>query len=258
MVIANLFPNGTSELFNWKGIAFDGTIWEINKTVLMSIISTLICLTLFIYGGRKRALVPSGMQNVAEVSYEFIDKGIATEVIGHDGHKWTPFLGTMFFWLFFINIWSTFPFFQYPATSRIAIPILLAMVTYFTFIIVGFVKQGPLYMIKAIFPPGVPWPIYILVTPIELISKFVVRPISLAVRLFANMFAGHILLTLFALMTAALVEMNSGWYQAIIAILPFFGLVFMVAFELLVAFLQAYIFTTLTAVYIAESSSEEH
>ena len=97
MVIANLFPHGISELFNWKGLAFDGTIWEINKTAMMTLISTAICLGLFVIGGRKKALVPTGVQNVAEVSYEFIDKGIASEVIGHDGHKWTPFLGTIFF-----------------------------------------------------------------------------------------------------------------------------------------------------------------
>lgn len=258
MVIASLFPHGISELFNWQGIAFDGTFFEINKTVIMTIVSTAICLVFFMVGGRKQALVPTGVQNVAEVSYEFIDKGIATEVIGHDGHKWTPLLGTMFFWLFFINIWSTIPLIQYPASSRIAIPLILCLVSYFTFITVGFIKQGPLYIFKAIFPPGVPKALYILVTPIEFISKFLVRPISLAVRLFANMFAGHILLTLFALMTAALVEMNSGPYQAVLALLPFLGLVFMTAFELLVAFLQAYIFTTLTAVYIAEASSEEH
>ena len=256
--LASLFPHGISELFNWRAIAFDGTIFEINKTVVMSLISTVICLLLFIVGGRKKALVPTGMQNIAEVSYEFVEKGIATEIMGHDGRKWTPFLGTMFFWLFFINIWSTVPFVMYPATSRIAIPIILCLVSYVTFIGVGFYKQGPFYILKAIFPPGVPKAIAPLVAVIELVSKFAVRPFSLAIRLFANMFAGHILLALFALMTAALVEMNSGWYQGVLAVFPFFGLLFMIAFELLVAFLQAYIFTTLTAVYIAESASAEH
>lgn len=258
MVIANLFPNGISELFNWKGFVFDGTIWEINKTALMSMVSTVICLSLFIIGSRKKALVPTGVQNIVEVSYEFIDKGIAFEVMGEDGRKWSPFLGTMFFWLFFVNIWGTVPFVYYPGTSRIALPLMLALVSYFTFIIVGFIKQGPLYIFKAIFPPGVPKALYILVTPIEFISKFLVRPISLAVRLFANMFAGHILLALFVTMCSELVAHNSGWYQVPLAILPLLGLLFMTAFELLVAFLQAYIFTTLTAVYIAESSSEEH
>lgn len=153
---------------------------------------------------------------------------------------------------------GTVPFVYYPGTSRIALPLMLALVSYFTFIIVGFIKQGPLYIFKAIFPPGVPKALYILVTPIEFISKFLVRPISLAVRLFANMFAGHILLALFVTMCSELVAHNSGWYQVPLAILPLLGLLFMTAFELLVAFLQAYIFTTLTAVYIAESSSEEH
>lgn len=221
-------------------------------------VSTVICLSLFIIGSRKKALVPTGVQNIVEVSYEFIDKGIAFEVMGEDGRKWSPFLGTMFFWLFFVNIWGTVPFVYYPGTSRIALPLMLALVSYFTFIIVGFIKQGPLYIFKAIFPPGVPKALYILVTPIEFISKFLVRPISLAVRLFANMFAGHILLALFVTMCSELVAHNSGWYQVPLAILPLLGLLFMTAFELLVAFLQAYIFTTLTAVYIAESSSEEH
>ena len=224
----------------------------------MAIISTVICLSIFVIGGRKRALVPAGAQNVAEVGYEFIDKGIAHEVIGHEGTKWTPFLGTIFFWLFFINIWGTFPFVYYPASSRIAIPALLSVTTYLVFLVAGFVKQGPLYIFKQIFPPGVPKPLYILIAPIEFVSKFLVRPFSLAVRLFANMFAGHILLALFVVMTSELVAAHSGAYQIPLAILPFFGLVFMTAFELLVAFLQAYIFTMLSAVYIAESVSGEH
>lgn len=259
MTIASLFPHGVAELFNWKPLLFEDSFYELNKVGVLALVSTVICLSIFILGGRKQALVPAGIQNVAEVGYEFIDKGISQEVIGHhDGHKWTPFLGTLFFWLFFINIWSTVPFVQFPATSRIALPLMLGFISYLVFVGTGFVKQGPLYIFKSILPPGVPKALYILIAPIELISKFVVRPISLAVRLFANMFAGHILVALFALMTAALVEMNSGPIQAVYAIAPFVGLTAMIAFEILVAFLQAYIFTTLTAVYIAEASSEEH
>jgi F-type H+-transporting ATPase subunit a len=162
----------------------------------------------------------------------------------------------LFFWIFFINIWSVVPFVQFPATSRFAIPLFLAVMTWVMFIVVGFVKQGPLYIFKAIFPPGVPWPLYILVAPIEFISKFIVRPFSLAVRLFANMVAGHVLLTVFALMCVALFEEGIG--LKVLAVLPFFGLVFMTLFEVLVALLQAYIFTILTAVYVGESMSEEH
>lgn len=258
MTFAALFPHGISELFNWKGIFFDGTPFEINKTVIMVLVSTIICLFIFVYGGRKKSLVPATFQNITEVSYEFVEKEIAVEVMGHDGKKWTSFLGTMFYFLLFINIWSTIPPIIFPASSRIAIPVLLALVSYITFIGVGFYKQGPFYIIKAIFPPGVPKALYILIAPIEFISKFLVRPMSLAVRLFANMFAGHILLTLFTIMVSELVAAKSGLYQIPMAILPFFGLLFMTMFEILVAFLQAYIFTTLTAVYISEASSHEH
>lgn len=224
----------------------------------MVLISTAACLAFFLIGGRKKALVPSGMQNVVEVSYEFIDKEISTEVIGHDGHKWTPFLGTLFFWLFSINMWSTVPVVIFPATSRIAIPLVAAVIVWFVYVIAGFVAQGPKYIINSIFPPGVPWLMYILITPIEIVSVFIVRPASLAIRLFANMFAGHILIALFAIMTSALLEMNSGFYQAILAVFPFIGLVIIIAFEMFVAILQAYIFTTLAAVYIQSSISEEH
>ena len=258
MTFAALFPHGISELFNWKGMYFNDTPFEINKTVIMVFVSVFICLIMFVVNGRKKALITSTGQNVAEVGFEFVDKYISEEIMGHDGRKWTPFLATMFFFLFFINIWSTIPPIIYPASSRIAIPLILAMVSYFVFIGVGMYKQGPFYILKAIFPPGVPKPIYLFIAPIEFISKFVVRPMSLAIRLFANMFAGHILITLFTIMVAELVAHKSGIYQIPLAIMPFLGLIFITIFEILVAFLQAYIFTTLTAVYIAEASSEEH
>lgn len=254
---ASLLPKGITELFLWPAMAGEDKWYAFNKTALMAFVSTAICCVIFIWGSRRKALVPTGMQNIAEAGYEAIEQNISVEVIGaHDGKKWTPFLATLFFWIFFINIWSVVPGIQFPATSRFAIPLFLALQTWLIFIVVGFVKQGPLYIIKAIFPPGVPWPLYILVAPIEFISKFIVRPFSLAVRLFANMVAGHVLLTVFALMVMALLE--SGVALKFVAILPFAGLVFMTVFELLVAVLQAYIFTILTAVYVGESLSEEH
>ncbi len=262
MILAELFPHGVSELFQWKGVAFDNTFYEINKVAIMALVSTSLCVWLFVGGARKKALVPTGVQNAAEMSYELIEEQIAVPVIGdHHGYgkQWTPFLTCTFFFIFFINIWATAPFIQFPATSRFGIPLFLSLVTWLVFIGVGFKHQGPLYILKAIFPPGVPKALYILVAPIEFVSKFLVRPFSLAVRLFANMVAGHILLAVFALMTHELFWVrNSGSIQLLFSPLAFFMLLFMTVFELLVAVLQAYIFTTLTAVYIAESASEEH
>lgn len=259
MVLAELLPN-VNELFEWKGIFFEHTWYEVNKTAIMALISTLLCILLFFVGSRKKKMVPTGLQNVAELGYETVEGQIAVEVMGEEtGRKWAPFLATLFFWIFFINIWSTVPFVYFPATSRIAIPIYLALQTWVIFIFTGFKHQGIGYIKNSLFPPGVPKALYLLVTPIEFVSKVFVRPFSLAVRLFANMTAGHVLLGIFAIMTSQLIlEHNSGAFQIPLGILPFFALVAMTAFEFLVAVLQAYIFTILTAVYVNESIHPEH
>lgn len=260
-MIAALFPNGINELVDWRGIWGANTWYELNKTGLIALTSTAICLFIFVAGTRRKALVPAGLQNVAEAGYEFVEQQIALAAIDDshgDARRWTPFLAMMFFFIFFMNIWSTIPPVQFPATARIVIPVFLAVVAWVTFITVGFVKQGLLYPLKAIFPPGVPIGLYILVTPIEFVSKFLIRPFSLAIRLFANMVAGHVLISVFAIMTEELLRANSGKYQWLFLPLPFFALMAMIAFEILVALLQAYIFVTLTAVYIGESVSPDH
>jgi len=258
LVVGELLPN-INELFEWKGIFSEHTVLEFNKTALMAFISTAMCILLFWLGGRRQALVPVGIQNVAEAGYEAIEENISIAAMGEDGRSWTPFFATLFFWIFFINIWSVIPGIQFPATSRLAIPLFLALVTWVTFIVTGFVKQGPKYFFSNINPTGVPFALKFLVVPIEFFSKYLVRPFSLAVRLFANMTAGHVLLAIFAIMTnELLIVHNSGIYQVIFAPLPFLGLVAFTGFEILVAVLQAYIFTILTAVYVNESVHPEH
>jgi F-type H+-transporting ATPase subunit a len=259
VVLGELLPN-VNELFQWKGILFQHTWYEVNKTAIMALVSTVMCIILFFVGSRKKKMVPTGLQNVAELGYETVEGMIAVEVMGEEtGRKWAPFLATLVFWIFFINIWSTVPFVYFPATSRIAIPIYLALQTWVIFIFTGFKHQGIHYIKNSLFPPGVPKALYILVTPIEFVSKVFVRPFSLAVRLFANMTAGHVLLAIFAIMTSQLIiDHNSGAFQIPLGILPFFALVAMTAFEFLVAVLQASIFTILTAVYVNESIHPEH
>jgi F-type H+-transporting ATPase subunit a len=256
--LAALLPN-VNELFEWKGIFSQHTVLEFNKTALMAFVSTFICIALFWIGGTRRKLVPTGVQNVAETGYLAIEDNISVAAMGEHGKRWTPFFATMFFWIFFINIWSIVPGIYFPATSRLAIPLFLALVSWFVFVVTGFVSQGPKYFFSNINPSGVPFALKFLVIPIEFFSKYLVRPFSLAVRLFANMTAGHVLLAIFAIMTnELLVKHNSGIYQVVFAPLPFAGLVAFTAFEILVAVLQAYIFTILTAVYINESVHPEH
>ena len=165
----------------------------------------------------------------------------------------------MFFWILFINVWEVIPVVEFPATSRLAIPLFLALMSWAIFIIVGFKNQGRHYIKNAVVPPGVPLGMLFLVAPIEFFSKFFVRPFSLAIRLFANMTAGHVLLAVFAIMTNELFWVhNSGYFQIAFSPLPFVGLVAIWGLEILVALLQAYIFTALTAVYVAESLHPEH
>jgi len=241
------------ELFRWKDIVFKDTPFAINKTSLLVLISSALILIIFIGASRKMKPVPSGMQNVVEATYEFVDKGITRDVIGNDATRFTPFLGSLFLFVLFLNIWEIIPGLQFPPTSRIAIPLFLALMVYVLYWFLGFKHQGMKYLTGHLFPPGVPWPLYILLTPIEFIQIAVVRPFSLAVRLFANMMAGHIMLTALSLLTAYALK-----NAPIIFLGPFALSVGVTAFELLVGFLQAYIFTLLTAVYIADSLHPEH
>ncbi len=228
----------------------------INKVVVLMWLSVALVFGLMFAGSRKKALVPAGIQNVAESAVDFIHNGIILETIGPDGMGYAPLLFTMFTFIFALNIWEIVPFAEMPVNARIALPLLLAVLVWFIYNIVGIVKQGFFgYFKTAMFPPGVPWPLYILVSPIELVQIIIVRPLSQSVRLFANMLAGHLLLTSFAIITASLWSLS-----LLIVIWPasFALLVALTAFEVLVSFLQAFIFTILTAVYIGGSMHPDH
>jgi F-type H+-transporting ATPase subunit a len=254
-ILALEFPP-ISHLVEWPEILFEGTAFAVSKIVIINLLAVILTMLIFTLAGRKRALVPTGVQNVAEASVDFIEDGVIMQTMGPEGLPWTPFLTSLFFFVFFNNIFEIIPGFQMPANARMAVPAFLALTVWVIFNIVGVINQGPIgYLKSSLFPPGVPKALYLLVTPIEFVSTFLVRPFSLAVRLFANMLAGHILLVTFAVLTAAL------WgASALVAVLPFsfVMLVFLTGFEILVSFLQAYIFTILAAVYIGGAMHPEH
>src|SRR6478736_6694523 len=208
----------------------------------------LIGTIVYLLAGRKDPMVaPTGVRNLAETSVEFVENGIVMETMGRDGLGWTPFLLALFVFIWFCNLPGIIPIFQMPATARMALPLFLALMVWVIFIGVGFKHQGLGYLKSSLFPPGVPKALYILVTPIEFISTFLVRPFSLAVRLFANMLAGHILLVTFSVLCITLFTAS---LLALVLPFSFFMLVALTGFEVMVAFLQAYIFTILAAVYI--------
>lgn len=254
MIFGLEFPP-VSHAIEWPDLFLSGA-FAVNKVIILMWLSVIIVVAIFFLAGRDSGLVPRGVRNVAESAIDFVREGIVMQTMGHDGLAFTPLLLTLFTFILANNLWGIVPVAQMPVNARMALPLFMALLIWVVFVVVGMIKQGPIkYFANIAFPPGVPKALYILVTPIELVSVLLVRPLSHSVRLFANALAGHLILISFAVITAAVFAAS-----ATAIILPFsFGLLIaLTGFELLVAFLQAYIFTILAAVYIGSSLHAEH
>jgi F-type H+-transporting ATPase subunit a len=254
-MLALTFPL-VSELVEWKPILFKGTPFEVNKVVILMWVAALMVFALFTVAGRraKLSLVPTGIQNVVEAGVEFVRTDVVLQTIGPEGLGFMPFLVTIFFFVFACNIFEVIPFIQMPVTARMAVPAFLALLVWAIFNYVGIRRQGlGGYFKSMLIPPGVPKALLPLVALIEFVSTIFVRPFSLAVRLFANMLAGHLLLVSFAVLSAALFTST-----IVGSVIPAGLLVALIGFEVLVSVLQAFIFTILTAVYIGGAMHPEH
>ncbi len=250
-----------NHLFFWDAILFEGTPYELNRVGLLSLIAAGICVGFFLYGAAKKALVPKGAGNIAETLYLFVRNNIAIDVIGPEGAKYAGYLASVFFFILFSNVLAIVPGIHFAPTSRMAIPFMLAILTWIIFNAVGVVKQGfGGYLKGTLFPPGVPKPVYLLLTPIEFFSVFVVRPLTLMVRLLANMMAGHVLLTIFFLFTHDFLTNLS--FSSPLGLVTLLVATALMMLEMLVVVMQAYIFTMLSAFYIAEAThghgAEDH
>ena len=247
-----------NEILRWQDI-----FPSFNKIALIAVAATLISIALFLAAARRDPLVaPTGARNFAEITIDFIEESVVMQTLGKSGLKWTPFLLSLFMFIFLCNIPGVIPIIQMPATARIAIPLALSLLVWVIYIGTGLKHQGLGYFGHLLWPPGVPTALKPLVGLIEFISTIIVTPFSLPVRLMANMLAGHILLVTFGLLTHALFTAETSQVFLVpMSILPFGMLVFLTAFEILVAFLQAYIFAILAAVYINNSTvghAEDH
>jgi F-type H+-transporting ATPase subunit a len=231
----------------------------INRTIILILLAGALASALLYFGLRRKAIVPSKFQAAVESIVGFVRDEIAIGIIGpKEGLKYFPYLLSIFLFILIGNLFEVVPFILFPITGRMALPLFLAIFTYVIFVVAGFAKQGIGFLTHTIWPPGVPVALKPLVGIIELVSIFLVRPFSLAVRLFANMVAGHVMLSLlllsgwvFLFSTAGIGKnlIGVGWLAMGIAIYTF---------EIIVALLQAYIFTLLSAVYIQTSVHPEH
>jgi F-type H+-transporting ATPase subunit a len=216
------------------------------------LLGVVLVIAFFGTAARRAELVPSRLQSVAEMGFGFIADMVRSSA-GEEGLKFFPFVFTLFFFILFANLIGMVPY-AFTTTSHIVVTGALAATVILMVVAVGLIKNG-LGFFKLFAPSGAPWYIYIILTPIEVIS-FLARPLTLALRLFANMLAGHIMLKLFAGFAVALV--GAGTVYLPIALLAFGMGVALNALEFLVAGLQAYVFAILTCVYLNDALHADH
>jgi F-type H+-transporting ATPase subunit a len=272
--VLNLFagvnPDGsfkppTIDEFYPEAILFAGTPFEINRIMMIRLIVMTLLIVLFWLWTRKfnqsvktGNVVPGRFQLLGEMALNFVRKSIAHEQLGEkDGERFLPLLTTIFFMVLGMNITGIIPFANIAGSSVIGVPLVLAAAAYFTFIYAGMKKHGFGFFKNALFPQGVPPVFYVMVTPIEFLSTFILRPVTLALRLLMNMVAGHLLLVLCFSATHYFFFTADGLFKFFGAGTLVFGFAFTL-FELLVSVLQAYVFTLLTTVYIQLALADEH
>jgi F-type H+-transporting ATPase subunit a len=246
-------------------VAFEGTPFALNRIMLIRLlVLTLLVIVFTLWTAKfKQSIktnnfVPGKFQLMGEISLNFVRKSIAHEQLGEkDGDRFLPLLTTIFFITLGMNITGIIPGLNIAGTSVIGLPIVMALAAYVTFIYAGVKKHGMGFFKNSLFPAGVPKAFYVLVTPIEFLSTFILRPVTLALRLTMNMIAGHLLLVLCFSATQFFLFNTDGLFKAFGAGTFVFGFAFTV-FEILVAFLQAYVFTLLTTVYIQLALADEH
>lgn len=241
----------------WQPLIGSGHFAFTRPMLLMGL--SIIILFVWLYlTTRKAAVVPSKGQWFTEQVYNFVRNDVAQDIIGSKNFiKYVPLLFSLFTCILLNNWFGVIPFFNFPTMGRVGFPIALTLIVYVVYHLIGIKEKGFGGYFKGLFPPGLPKPIYVLVGPLELLTYFVTRPVTLALRLFGNMFAGHMLLLLF--ITGGEYMVAHGSLGIKFAGAGSFVMAFvMTIFEALIEFLQAYIFTMLAATYIADSLSHEH
>jgi F-type H+-transporting ATPase subunit a len=239
-------------------VLFEGTWFALTRINLIQILASVVLIIVFVLGTRRMKVVPGRFQSVVEMGLDFVRVNIAHDLLGRkDGDRFLPILTTFFFLILFMNITGVIPFLNIAGTSVIAMPLLLAIVAYIMFIYAGVRKNPGNFFRNALMPPGVPWPLYIIIIPLEFLSTFIIRPITLTLRLLMNMIVGHLMLVLFFAATQFFIFSLGGFWSLLGVGTLAFGFAFTL-FEILVAFLQAYVFTILSAVYIQLAVAEEH
>ncbi|MGB3185401.1 MAG: F0F1 ATP synthase subunit A [Ornithinimicrobium sp.] len=247
------------EDFWWPLIGGD-SYWTFTRPSLVALLSVVLIGGFFIAVSRKLSVVPGKRQFMAEGIYGFVRDTIGRDVIGSKDFKpFVPLLFTIFTFLIVNNIAGIFPFVQFPTMSRIGFPIVITLIVYVVYNVVALQrKHGVLGYLKSLVPPGLPVWLIPLLFVLEFLTYFVIRPVTLALRLFGNMLAGHLMLLLFILGGEFLLLHGDNLFLNASGVVSLLFSIVMTFFELLIQVLQAFIFTMLAALYISDAVSEEH
>ncbi len=249
------YPAPSISDFYFKPIFTVGGV-QFTKPMLLALVAAAIILTFFFVAFRKPKIVPRGAQNLGELGVLFVRDQILRPQLGKQGDHYLPFLVSLFFFVWIMNLFGIIPLIEFPATSRFAFPVALAFIVWVTYITVGIKSKGPIGYFKTMaVPPGAPLAILPILVPIELFSNIFVRPFTLSIRLFANMLAGHLLLLVFGLASWYLFSISVG---LVFAATSFVLTIILTGLEVLIQGLQAFIFATLTAFYIADAEQTAH
>ncbi|PKQ32761.1 MAG: ATP synthase F0 subunit A [Actinobacteria bacterium HGW-Actinobacteria-2] len=248
-----LFPE-LGEQFAW-----------LNNVLAQAVIGAILVIAFWLWVSRRQQVVPGRRQFFGELAYNFIRNGIARDMLGHDYRKFLPYLVALFSFILVNNLFGQFFLFMFPTFSKIGYAWALAGFTFLLYNGVGIYKHGFFkYLKNNTIPAGVPAWIYPLIVPLEFLSNFVIRPITLGLRLFANLFGGHLVILVFVVGGTLLLtttEELAGKPIWLLQTAGGFSLVFsfaLFALELFVSVMQAYIFTVLTAQYVATALADEH
>ena len=242
----------------WQPIFGSGE-FAITRACIVILLSVAVLSWWLLASTRRMSLVPGKSQFFTEQVYGIVRNSVARDLIGsRDFLKYVPLLFSMFVLILLNNLFGVIPFVQFPTMSRIGFPIAITLFVYVLYHYIGIRKMGFAGYFKHMIPPGVPGWVLVLLVPLELLTYFVTRPVTLALRLFGNMFAGHLLLLLFITGGEYLVLHSGSIPLAGAGIFSYLMAFVMTLFEILVEFLQAYIFVLLAALYIAGSLADEH
>jgi F-type H+-transporting ATPase subunit a len=232
---------------------------DVTKPMLLLVLSGILVFAFFFASAKQRSMVPGKLQYAGETAYGFVRNNLGRDIIGsHDFLRFMPYLAALFFFVLLNNLFATIPFLQFPTFSRAGMTYALAGISWLVYNGVGIRKHGFLgYLKLQTVPSGVSKAILPLLIPLEFFSNILVRPVTLALRLFANMFAGHILLVLFSTGGLYLLQ-NEGVIGAVAGPLAWLLAIAVAFLEILVQFLQAYVFALLNAMYISGALADEH